>query len=285
MNYVNLSLVVASYKGSKRIRTLINSILLGKAIPKEIIIVCVSEEYNKYLFNLKKFMNLANIIIIRVKLKNQIFQRQTGLKFAKENYILQLDDDLIVEKNTISLMYNHVSKNHYKKIFCGNLIDKNKNPLDKRWLSYYKNYNIFRFILFVLNGFRKIEPNTIIKSGRPIPNFKNCNNIYQWLNSSLCFHNKALNDYKFFNTKGKSYYEDIFTSHSFLQQGYQLIKIKSSRLIHPETKQINLNEFISAFKNQKKIVKTFNKSQILMYLDIFVFSFFYIGKIIKKKFI
>ena len=194
---------------------LINSILIGKAIPKQIIIVCVSEEYNKYLLSLKKFMNLINIILIKVEIKNQIYQRQVGLKLAKENYILQLDDDITVEENTISLLYNHVSKSHHKIIFCGNLIDENKNPLDKRWLSYYKNYDMFKFILFILNGFKNIEPNTIIKSGRPIPEFKKNYYSSEWLNSSLCFHKKALKDYKFFNAEGKSYYEDIYTSHSF----------------------------------------------------------------------
>ena len=110
MNYINLSLVIASYKGSKKLINLINSIILGKSIPKEIIIVCSTDEYNKYIFNLKKFNKIFNIIILKSKIKNQIYQRQIGLAKARNDYILQLDDDLTLDKNTIKLLYENVTK-------------------------------------------------------------------------------------------------------------------------------------------------------------------------------
>ena len=125
MNYINLSLVIASHKGSKKLINLINSIIFGKSIPKEIIIVCSTDEYNKYIFNLKKFKKTLNIIVLKSIIKNQIYQRQIGLAKARNDYILQLDDDLILDKNTIKLLYENVTRNHFKKIFCLNLIDKN----------------------------------------------------------------------------------------------------------------------------------------------------------------
>lgn len=284
MNYINLSLVIASHKGSKKLINLLNSIILGKSIPKEIIIVCSTDEYNKYIFNLKKFNKIFNIIILKSKIKNQIYQRQIGLAKARNDYILQLDDDLTLDKNTIKLLYENVNKSHFKKIFCLNLIDKNKNPLDSRWSYYYRHYTSFKVALYFLNGYKKIQPNTIIKSGRPIPSFKK-NYRYEWLNSSLCFHKNAMKDYKFFDTVGKAYYEDIFTSHSFLVQGYELKKITNSILIHPKTNQIDFNEHLKAFQNQKIIVKTFKKNIILLYFDFLIFSLFFIQKKIKNKFI
>ena len=53
---INLSIVIASYNGHKNIQILLNSVLKNEYIPKEIIIVCFKDQYNKY------FLIVKNII-------------------------------------------------------------------------------------------------------------------------------------------------------------------------------------------------------------------------------
>ena len=47
---MNLSIIIASYDGYKKVQKLIDSILANEYIPNEIIIVCYKDQYNKYIF-------------------------------------------------------------------------------------------------------------------------------------------------------------------------------------------------------------------------------------------
>ena len=51
MTRMNLSIIIASYDGYKKVQKLLNSILANDYIPSEIIIVCYRDQYNKYFFN------------------------------------------------------------------------------------------------------------------------------------------------------------------------------------------------------------------------------------------
>ena len=96
---------------------LLNSVLKNEYIPKEIIIVCFKDQYNKYFFNCKKYNKKLNIIILKSNIKNQITQRQIGLNKSTMDYILQLDDDIIIAKNTLRLIYNELKKITIKLYF------------------------------------------------------------------------------------------------------------------------------------------------------------------------
>ena len=74
MKYINLSLVIASFKGEKKISNLMQSILNSSKIPSEIIIVCYSAEKAKYKHRLNRFNSILNIKIIESKIKNQIIK-------------------------------------------------------------------------------------------------------------------------------------------------------------------------------------------------------------------
>ena len=47
-----------------------------------------------------------NVEIIRTNKKGQVFQRMTGFLAAKGELVLQIDDDVCLEKNTILLFGN-----------------------------------------------------------------------------------------------------------------------------------------------------------------------------------
>jgi len=268
---INLSIVIASYNGDHIIQKLLNSILLNEYIPKEIIIVCFKEQYNKYLYKCKKYNKKLNIIILKSNIKNQIAQRQIGLNKSTMDYILQLDDDIIIANNTLRLIYNELTKNHYKIIFSANLKTIDGNVADLRWKKIYNKNRLFRFTLFILNNFKKVKPYSIISSGKPIPGLNSQITSYEWLNSSLCFHKSALKDYEFFQNKGKAFYEDVYTSHIFYKKGYNLKKIINAVIYHPKTQKMNLLIFYKSIINQYKIVLKFKKNILLFIIDIMFF--------------
>ena len=277
-NYIDLSLVVATHQGKNRLEKLIKSVLNSTNIPREIIIVGTNQED---LDNIRKYNNDLNIIFKVSKNKNQVYQRKIALDLTSSNFILQLDDDIKIEKNTISILYNEIRNNNFKRIIAGKLVNENYEPADIRWVNAYNKYYLVRIIIFLLNNFKKVKPNTLIKSGRPIPHINNDKSEIEWLNSSLCFHRDSLKDYARYKSFGKSYYEDIFTSHNYFCKGYKLEKIHNAILVHPNTKKFSLFDHIKSIKNQYIIVKTYSKSKILFILDIIIFSFIFLIRKIK----
>tara|TARA_Y100001970_G_scaffold288571_1_gene416282 strand:- start:1065 stop:1916 length:852 start_codon:yes stop_codon:yes gene_type:complete len=277
-NSIDLSLVVATHQGKNRLEKLIKSVLNSGVIPREIIIVGTNKED---IDNIKKYNDNLNIIFKVSKYKNQVYQRKIGLDLVSSNFILQLDDDIRMEKNSLSILYNEIKNKNFKRIIAGTLVNENHEPADIRWVNAYNKYYLIRLIIFLLNNFKKVKPNTLIFSGRPIPHINNEKSEIEWLNSSLCFHKDSLKDYSRYKSFGKSYYEDIFTSHNYYCKGYKLEKISEAILIHPNTKKFSLLDHIKSIKNQYIIVKTYSKSYIFFFLDILFFSLIFLIRKIK----
>ena len=100
-NSIDLSLVVATHQGKNRLEKLIKSVLNSGVIPREIIIVGTNKED---IDNIKKYNDNLNIIFKVSKYKNQVYQRKIGLDLVSSNFILQLDDDIRMEKNSLSIL-------------------------------------------------------------------------------------------------------------------------------------------------------------------------------------
>ena len=67
----------------------------------------------------------------------------------------------------------------------------------------------------------------------------------------------------------------FFFSHSLFLKNYDLIIDRSIIAYHPMTEKTNLSIYLKTIKSQSKIVKTFKKSKIMFYLDVFFFNYFY----------
>ena len=265
-NSVNLSLIIATYQGISKLSNLLKSIIDSTKVPKEIIIVHTEEDDLNYL---KKEYADLNIKLIVSKIKNQVYQRKHGFKYINYDYILQIDDDIIFERNAIQKLYENIIFSN-KKIISANILNKDLLPADSRWVKTFNKFYLFRLLLFLLNNFKKVKGNSIIASGRVIPDIDK--NPPQWLNSSLCFHKSCLIDYETIDHMGKSFYEDVFTSHNFYLKGYMLEKIYEAIIYHPNTEKMNLGNHLKTIKNQIKIVDHFSKSKIFFILDVIFFT-------------
>ena len=68
----------------------------------EIIFVIPKKNFSKLI----KFIKFKNIKVVTSNNFNQVKQRLEGIKYAKYNYILQLDDDIQLGKSFITKIYN-----------------------------------------------------------------------------------------------------------------------------------------------------------------------------------
>ena len=278
-NKIQLSIVCASHRGKNKLPILINSIKENSYKAHEIIF-CITDKLDTSLIFSEDIEKL-NIKIILSNIKNQSYQRNLAIKSTTGNYILQLDDDVKLKYNTLKNYIKHFKKLETNKIVSAVVRLPDNNLQSFRWNKIYENNLFFRFVLIFLNNFKKIKPMSILQSGRiaPLIDFKNKKKISdaQWLNSCMMYNKSALKDCKSFDQKKqKSYFEDVYFSHTLYNKNYQLIIDSEIEVFHDFVDPTNFKTFINLISSQYYIVKNFKKNIILFYFDIFIFFHLYL---------
>ena len=92
-----VSVVIPSL-GEKQLENTLIHLNNGTIIPDEILI-CIPKSYAPK-FDCHKFHNLKFVFTEKM---GQVKQRIEGFKLAKNKYILQMDSDLVLEKNCLHL--------------------------------------------------------------------------------------------------------------------------------------------------------------------------------------
>ena len=146
---INISVVCATHNGSKKIKNLINSIKDNYIYPKEIVICGTNALDLKYIP--KNLIKNLNIKFILSKKKSQIIQRNIAIKNSKADFILQIDDDVVVKKNFFINLSKYTSSNNDQKMIVSALIIQNNKSLQAgTWNNIYKRYALFRFLVLIL---------------------------------------------------------------------------------------------------------------------------------------
>ena len=287
----NLTVVCASHNGVNRIPLLIESIQNNVKKPKEIII-CGTHESDISLVS-KDILKKNNVSFIVSKFKNQIYQRDLALSKVKTHYILQLDDDLILDSNAIEYYCQHfMGSNSDKKVVCGYTVFPNGEHMSQRVKDLYGGSKLVRLFYSIINGFENIENMSILKSGRIFPMALDNQKVDspEWLSSCLMFHKDALNkqsinNFQNNNFKGKAYYEDVLFTLLLKKKGFKLILDNNIILTHPYTTRIKPLDYIKTISRQKKLLQITGGSYFLFYFDVFVSTLFYFIQHVKAKLI
>ena len=280
---LNVSLVVASHNGKKKLPKLLNSIKSNRLQPKEIII-CGTNKVDISLIK-KKDLKLLNVNFIISKIKNQVFQRKKALEKITGEYILQLDDDIVLENNFFNFLNFHIKKKKKNIITMSLVVIPDLKEQAYRWNIYFRNNLYFRLLMRIFNYGKRIKYMSILPSGRICPYLPDAfikstrvlKNL-EWTNSLICYHKSALKyfDSKYdFNNK-KSYYEDVIFSHSLYKKGFKLQIDPKLRAIHPYFNQLDINTHLRTLKTQYFIVKKFKKNYFLFLLDVLLSTIFLI---------
>ena len=277
---LNISVVCATHNGRKKIKNLIYSIHKNYVYPNEIVICGTSKLDLRHVS--RKLINDLNIRFLFSKQKSQIIQRNIAIKNSTSDYILQIDDDVVVKKDFFLNLSKYVSfSRDKKKIVSALIIQNNKSLQAGTWNNIYKKYKFFRFIVLLLNNFKKINEYSILASGRCVPYIKNFDselksNIkdVEWLCSTILYHKSCLKNVKNFKqSSAKAYYEDVLFSHQLYRKKYKLLIDVNVVGIHDNQPFTSTSIYFKTLTTQLELVKFFNKSKLLFFLDIFIFTF------------
>jgi glycosyltransferase involved in cell wall biosynthesis len=136
-----LSIVIATV-GEETLKKLIKQIKSSTFIPDEIIVVFPEVHMVK-----KIFLKSKDILIFRSPKSGQVAQRYYGISKAKNKYILQLDADIEIKKNTIEQLIKSYIING-PKIVVGPKFDY----LNKKKINKKNKYRAWKFVFQIFGG-------------------------------------------------------------------------------------------------------------------------------------
>tara|TARA_B100000989_G_C19532956_1_gene471238 strand:- start:9041 stop:9907 length:867 start_codon:yes stop_codon:yes gene_type:complete len=264
-----ISVVIPSL-GEKILSDTIRSLNEGTLKPEEII-VCLSNEVD---FDADKLF-FENVKKISTKNKGQVFQRIEGFKFAKNDYVLQLDSDIHVSKFCLENLYNRIKNKKIASV--GPKLYDLKNeiyfsaniPKISDRLSLYE-----KLFFYIMNGKDGFKSGKISKSGEPmgIPESGYYENL-DWLPGCCVLHRKEnliVDNFYFFS--GKAFAEDLFHSLMLKDKGIELIR-DDKAICYVDFSSHKTDNFfshlkiiLSSLKARKSFSKKINGSNFRFYL-------------------
>lgn len=203
--------VVIPTLGGESLKSTIDHLNAGFVVPKEILICIPAEESHKV-----STYAYPNVKVLVTDCRGQVAQRAVGFRKASHDLVMQLDDDILVEKHCIEFLVMALNSNGQRCAVAPAL----------RWLnnseSVYKNrlHPVFSTIFYwLLNGRAGYRAGIVTKAGTEIginPATTHSEPVNaEWLPGGCILHRKSnliLDNY--FPFKGKAFCEDII--HSFL---------------------------------------------------------------------
>jgi glycosyltransferase involved in cell wall biosynthesis len=236
---MNIGIVIATRNRPKQISILLDSICNQKIKAREIVIVSSGEKIDQII---EKFASKINIVYSHINGFGQILQKQEAIKLIGQNidWVLFLDDDLILEPDTLENLFRYISKkNTIGVVGIGIKLLQLKNNKELKIIK----------SLFLKTFFLEGPPGTITKSGHPVSYLNENRELEtEWLIGSSMWKREILNRYRFDYSETKySAYEDVIFSYSCSKFG-KLIFLPEAKLNfqHDDITQINIDIFRAA---------------------------------------
>lgn len=259
-NYL-LDVIIPTLNGKNIIKT-IQSLNSGTLKPRKIFCIYF------YQFNQSNFKNIKNIEFIKSNKKGQVSQRYLGIKKSKADVILQIDDDVIVDRNCLLNLVKSLKVLGKDSAISPIFLDlKNK----KKSLHSFSS-NIFLNLYYYLIcgapfGDKKEGKITSLTVSYGINKSNKKTFKTDWLPGGcvLSFRKAILKSYKEFPFGGKAFCEDLFFSLLRKKNKIKHYVIKNSKVYTNYTpNNLKLSDFLSELKIRKYLLK-FTKGNIFRF--------------------
>ncbi len=209
-----LSVVIPTLGGSG-LRKTVEIINGGSVIPEKIFFV-IPEKYKENID-----MQLSdNVSVLVVDCMGQVPQRAEGFKHAKTKYVLQMDDDIVLDGKCIETLINTIKTYGESCSIAPIIINSNPVQHNNKKTIFHKLY------YFLMNGKAGYQPGKIDKCGTPIAfrqqDVRKVMNV-DWVPGGCILHQKNNLYYEnYYPFNGRATYEDILHSYLLKQKGVEL---------------------------------------------------------------
>ncbi len=282
-----ISVVIATL-GNPTILDTINSLNSGTIFPDEILL-CIPKSYSN---NLISYSNIKNVKIIETEITGQVGQRAVGFLNAICDYVLQIDDDVVLEKNCLEILLLFMRKAQNSIAISPVLVTKNFNlSVYRSSRNFVKKYFFKPIYYFLINGTKLYRPGTVTSAGTQIgidPFSYQIEMIpTEWLPGGCVLHNKKnLILYNFYPFEGKAYLEDLYHSYFLSLKSIKFFIIKSAvaKIVDPRDEiQYNLKKYFKELRKDYTARKYFIEMSKRNKLNLNIYYFLEILKIIILK--
>lgn len=251
----DLCVLIATKDRKNELNELLSSISSSTLVPKKILIV--SSGSNISHLKSKDFQNI-DLEIIHSDISGQSIQKSIGINLLSNNYewILFLDDDVILESSTLEILYNEYITNPIFKSYLGfGLGITNRGA---------RNQNrAFKYVLRQFNLFSD-TPGSITKSGHAQSYLDHGAQIeVDWLNGISAWNSKVLFNYSSQQTPiPYSAYEDVAFSYK-VSKNHKLLFIPRAKVRNQKMEggsPLTVNQFVCGGYSRYKFV--FNNAEL-----------------------
>ena len=236
--------VVIPTLGGESLQGTIEQLNRGTIVPKEIL-VCIPEE-DAYKAETLLF---PNVRVVKTVCRGQVAQRIEGFKVSSCDFVMQLDDDIIVDTHCIEYLIELLTfkNDNYAVSPSLRFIETGKSAYEP-WSNKWKNKIYFSLI----NGKKGYQPGSITKAGTEIgidPSItKELYYDVEWLLGGCVLHckkNLILRNY--YPHSGKAFCEDLYQSLCLQEMGIKMM-VSSQAIAYYETPIKNIMSLKSWFK-------------------------------------
>jgi hypothetical protein len=268
-NFYPLSVVIATL-GGDTLYTTITHLNQGVIVPAEILI-CIPEEESRCL----EIKFAENVKVCKTACRGQVEQRAAGFASASHPFVMQVDDDVIVDAHCIEYLLSTINSVGMGTAVAPALINKSNGE------SFYrtpKNHWLLNIYYWFINGASGYKPGCITRAGTNVgvdhKVFEPAIVEVEWLPGGCVLHlKKNLILENFYPFKGKAYSEDLIHSFYLKQKNIKLIVCTSAYCYIDNVcilGNLSFQQFIdylkADFKARNYLVQLESRSPLRMYL-------------------
>ena len=273
---IPVSIVIPTL-GNDSLKFCLSRINSSVYVPQEVLVVIPISNLKNLKVEYSEYKNLRIKIVSSPK-KNQVYQRIIGFKKSKSKILMQLDDDILVEKNCLYNLFKFLKKKKQAAVAPKYV---NRNRLS---IIYKKPQNKFlKFYHWLINSSDGYSPGKVAVSGFNYAeeNKSKGSSLHQWLSGGAVMHHKKnlilknYYPYKF----SKCFCEDILHSLILRQKGIKLFKYFDAKVSEKSQGNIVIkSDMLKSLKNlyseyliRKFIVEKFELSKTRMNIYYLIF--------------
>lgn len=261
----SISVVIPSLGGD--LCPMLDTLYLSKVQPDEVIICLPNDSHT--IENINYYENLK---VVYAERYGQVYQRAVGFKVAKGDYVLQLDDDILLDKDCLGRLLGTLEQLPTKSSVSPCLFNVDGSPMYQQ-----KKNGVLSIYYRLINGKLGYQPGGITQAGT---NFgvnpsETTEDLLQvdWQPGGCVLHRKEnliLSDY--YPNKGKAYCEDLIHSYLLRQSGVTLFVVTQAKCTTPLNPRLSLmKELVPDFKARRYFVKLANLSMVRMWVHYLVY--------------
>lgn len=261
--------IVVPTLGGEQLGETISSVNAGSFVPERIL-VCIPEGRELQ----ASISGHDNVEIVRTRVSGQVAQRAVGLGMADTPFIVQLDDDILLEQDCLAQLVAAAKRLGANSAVSPAFI----KPGSGESLYRVDSASLVKKCYFrLLNGKRGFQPGTITRAGTTLGIECLDGDVrdieLEWLPGGCVLHYKAnvITD-NYFPFPGKAFSEDLYFSLLAAKRGIRLYICTGSRCVvdpMPEIEKQGAGEFFRGISGdlraRKKFVKDTGRSLFRMY--------------------